>query len=197
MRTKRTAILSAITLVIFFSQFYLINQVPRWGLRSPFPFTVLRSIALPILTGTIGALGLSFTRERTRRRTLYLIIFASAAELIAIEAMVRRRSPRPEMLVLFLNAFIAAQFLGYGYDYLRGPTSSSRPRTNENGYLSTMAGFMSRILILFLGTLVGASFFVGRAIFTTPGVLICLAVVAPVILVAVISRLWTKGHDPA
>lgn len=101
-----------------FVQFCIVIRVPDWGFNSPFPFTILRSFQMPVILGVCAALSLVPTRSATGRTPLYSIVAACAVQIIAIIAMLWLSEPKLVMLVLLLNAFIAAEFLLYGYGYL-------------------------------------------------------------------------------
>jgi hypothetical protein len=115
MRSLKTAIYTTLGLLVVFAlQFALAYRIPYWGLRSPFPFTILRSVAMPILFGLCGAVSAFSAKSAAERRLFYSVIAASLAEIVAIKAMLWLSQPLLMLLVFFLNAFITVQFLRYG-----------------------------------------------------------------------------------
>jgi hypothetical protein len=113
---KRTLILTSFVLAVFLLQIWLVAREPSWGLYSPFPFTILRSVKMPVVIGGAAALTLLGTKASTERRLLLSIIAASIVEIVAIEAIVSVGAVLAAILVLALNAFIMLQFLRYGCD---------------------------------------------------------------------------------
>ncbi len=114
MRSLRTGIYIALGLLVFALQFALAYRVQYWGLRSPFPFTILRSVAMPILLGLCGAVSAFSAKCAAERRLFYSVIAASLAEIVTIKAMLWLSQPLLVLLVFFLNAFMTVQFLRYG-----------------------------------------------------------------------------------
>jgi hypothetical protein len=112
---KKRAIVAAIVLGIFLIQLCMVIRVPDWGFNSPFPFTILRSFQMPLILVVCAALSVIPTRSASERTPLYLIIGACAVQIVAIIVMLWLGEPKLVMLVLLLNAFIAAEFLLYGY----------------------------------------------------------------------------------
>lgn len=114
MRPLKTGIYISLGLLVFALQFALAYRIPYWGLRSPFPYTVLRSTQMPILLCLCGAVSAFSAKSVPERRLFYWIIAASLAEIVTIKAMLWLNQPLLVVLVFFLNAFITVQFLRYG-----------------------------------------------------------------------------------
>ncbi len=114
MRPLMTGIYIALGLLLFALQFWLIYQEPFWGLRSPFPYSILRSIEIPILLGVSGAVSAFSTKSLTERRLFYSLPASSVAEIVTIKAMLWLGQPLLVLLVLILNDVMAIQFLRYG-----------------------------------------------------------------------------------
>jgi hypothetical protein len=101
-------------LALFALQFALVYRVPYWGLRSPFPFAILRSVEMPIVLGLGCALAAVSTKSAAERKFLYSVIEGSLAEIVTIKAMVLFSQPLLLLVVFFLNAFMTVQLLRYG-----------------------------------------------------------------------------------
>jgi hypothetical protein len=101
-------------LALFALQFGLVYRVPHWGLRSEFPFSVLRSVEMPLVLA-VGFVAMVFSaKSETERRLFYSVIGASLAEIVTIKAMLWLDQPLLLLVVLFLNAFMTVQILRYG-----------------------------------------------------------------------------------
>ena len=101
-------------LAIFALQFWLVYRVPYWGLRSEFPFSVLRSVEMPLVLAVGFAAMVFSAKSETERRLFYSVIGASLAEIVTIKAMLWLDQPLLLLVVLFLNAFMTVQILRYG-----------------------------------------------------------------------------------
>ena len=110
----KTGIYVALGLLLFALQVWLVYQVPFWGLRSPFPYSILRSIEIPIVLGFSGALSAVSAKSTAERKLFYSVIAASVAETVTIKAMLWFSQPLLVFLVFIWNDFIAIQFLRYG-----------------------------------------------------------------------------------
>jgi len=114
MRPLKTGIYIALGLLLFALQFSLIYRVPSWGLMSPFPYSILRSIEIPILLGVTGAVSAYSAKSLPERKLFYSVAGASVAEIVTIKAMLWLSQPLLVLMVFILNDFIAIQFLRYG-----------------------------------------------------------------------------------
>ena len=114
MRPLKTGIYIALGLLLFALQLSLVYRVPFWGLRSPFPYSILRSLEIPILLGVSGAVSAFISKSVAERRLFYSITAASVAEIVTIKAMLWLGQPLLVLLVFILNDFVAIQFLRYG-----------------------------------------------------------------------------------
>ena len=115
MRSSKVAIWTTLgVLAIFALQFALVYRVPYWGLRSEFPFSVLRSVEMPIVLAVGFAVMVFSAKSVTERRLFYSVIGASLAEIVTIKAMLWLDQPLLLLVVLFLNAFMTVQILRYG-----------------------------------------------------------------------------------
>ncbi len=101
-------------LLLFALQFWLVYQVPFWGLRSPFPYSILRSVEIPILLGVSGTVSAFMSKSVAERRLFFSITAAGVAEIVTIKAMLWLSQPLLVLLVFILNDFVAIQFLRYG-----------------------------------------------------------------------------------
>jgi len=99
-------------------QFCAVVRVPSWGVNNPFPFTALRSIEMPLVLGASAAIFLFSKRSAAMRTPTYSIVAVCAAQIVTVEVMLWLGEPSLILLVMALNAFLAAQFLIFGYDYL-------------------------------------------------------------------------------
>src|SRR5260370_42082811 len=113
MRPLKTGIYIALGLLLFALQFWLVYQVPFWGLRSPFPYSILRSVEIPILLGVSGAVSAFSTKSLAERRLFYSVIAASVADIVTIKAMLWLSQPLLVLLIVILHDFVAIHFLGY------------------------------------------------------------------------------------
>jgi hypothetical protein len=114
MRSSKVAIWITLGVAIFALQFWLVYRVPYWGLRSEFPYSVLRSVQMPILL-TVGFAVMVFSaKSATERRLFYSVIGASLAQIVTIKAMLWLDQPLLLLLVFFLNAFMTVHILRYG-----------------------------------------------------------------------------------
>jgi len=125
MQTRRTIAIAAFVSVILTGEIWLLSGQPFWGLNSPFPFTVLRTVDLPLVIGIGAVLAAMASRSAAQRRMLYSITAASVVEIVVVEIMVRLGEPALLLLVLLLNAFVKFQFLRYGWDHILAPPSAS------------------------------------------------------------------------
>ncbi len=114
MRPLKTGIYIALGLLLFALQISLVYRVPFWGLTSPFPYSILRSIEMPILLGVSGAVSAFSAQSLAERRLFYPIIAASVAEIVTIKAMLWLSQPLLVLLVFILNDVMAIQLLRYG-----------------------------------------------------------------------------------
>ncbi|MGA8645051.1 hypothetical protein [Candidatus Binatus sp.] len=114
MRLLKTGIYVALGLLLFALQLWLVYPVPFWGLRSPFPYSILRSIEFPILLGVSGVVSALSAKSLAERRLFYSIVAASVAEIVTVKIMVWFSQPLLVLLVFIWNDFIAIQFLRYG-----------------------------------------------------------------------------------
>ena len=121
MQTRTTIAIATIVLVILTVEVWLLSEQPFWGLNSPFPFTVLRTVKLPLVIGIGAVLAAMASRSAAERRMLYSITAASVVEIAVVEVMVWLGRPALLILVLLLNAFVTFQFLRYGRDHLLAP----------------------------------------------------------------------------
>lgn len=101
------------TFAVFALQFALACRVPYWGLRSPFPYTVLRSIQMPVVLGLGSAIAALGTKSVAERRLFYSVIAASVMEIVIIKAMLWLDQPLLVLLVFSLNGFMTVQLLRY------------------------------------------------------------------------------------
>lgn len=114
MRSLKTGIYALGLLAVFALQFALVYRIPYWGLRSPFPFTILRSVEMPIVLGLCGVVSVFSAKSAAERRLLYSFTGASVAEIVTIKAMLWLSQPLLMLLVFFLNGFMTVQLLRYG-----------------------------------------------------------------------------------
>jgi hypothetical protein len=114
MRQLKTGAYIALGLFVFALQFALAYQQPSLGLWSPFPFSVLRSIEMPILLCVAGAVSAFSAKSLVERKLFYSVIAASLAEIAIIKAMVWLDQPLLMLAIFSLNAFMTVQFLRYG-----------------------------------------------------------------------------------
>jgi hypothetical protein len=114
MRPLKTGIYIALGLLLFALQISLVYRVPFWGLRSPFPYSILRSIEIPILLGVSGAVSAFSAKSLAEQRLFYSIMAASVAEIVTIKAMLWLGESLLVLLVFILNDVVAIQFLRYG-----------------------------------------------------------------------------------
>ena len=115
MRSSKVAIWTTLgVLAIFALQFALVYRVPYWGLRSEFPFSVLRSVEMPIVLAVGFAVMAFSAKSVTERRLFYSIIGASLAQTVTIKMMLWLDQPLLLLLVFLLNAFMTVQILRYG-----------------------------------------------------------------------------------
>jgi len=101
-------------LAIFALQFALVYRVPYWGLRSEFPYSVLRSVEMPLVLAIGFAVMVFSAKSVTERRLFYSVIGASLAQIVTIKAMLWLGQPLLLLVVFFLNAFMTVQILRYG-----------------------------------------------------------------------------------
>ena len=80
-------------LAVFLLQFCAVYQAPRWGSNSPFPFTILRSIEMPVLIGVSAGVAAFLAGSATERKLLYSITVASLLQIGTIRAMVSASQP--------------------------------------------------------------------------------------------------------
>lgn len=114
MRSNKTTIYITLGLLIVFAlQFLFAYRAPSLGLKSPFPYTILRSVKMPILLGLCGVVSAFSAKSVPERRLFYTVIAASLAEIVTIKAMLWLGQPFLVLLVFFLNALITVQFLRY------------------------------------------------------------------------------------
>jgi hypothetical protein len=123
MQSGKTGIYITLGLILFAVQFALAYQVPSWGLRSPFPFTILRSVEIPILLGFCGVVSAFSAKSLAERRLFYSVIAASLAEFVTIKAMLWLSQPLLVLMVFFLNAFMTVQLLRYLQLMVRAETT--------------------------------------------------------------------------
>lgn len=118
MRVARTGLIISTVgvLGLFVLQFWLVYRAPSWGWNNPFPFTILRSVEMPILIAISASVAAFLTESMTQRQILYWIIAGSAVEIVAVEAMVSLSQPVLVLPVLLLNALIAIQFIRYAVE---------------------------------------------------------------------------------
>jgi hypothetical protein len=115
MRSSKVAIWTTLgVLALFALQFGLVYRVPYWGLRSQFPFSVLRSVEMPLVLAVGFATMVFSTKSVTERRLFYSVIGASLAEIVTIKVMLWLSQPLLLLVVFFLNAFMTVQILRYG-----------------------------------------------------------------------------------
>jgi hypothetical protein len=115
MRSSKVAIWTTLgVLAIFALQFALVYRVPYWGLRSEFPYSVLRSVEMPLVLAIGFAVMVFSAKSVTERRLFYSVIGASLAQIVTIKAMLWLGQPLLLLVVFFLNAFMTVQILRYG-----------------------------------------------------------------------------------
>jgi hypothetical protein len=125
MRKKITVVIAGIVVANLILTFCLLFRQPFWGLNGPFPFTVLRSVRLPLVMGIGSALVAVTSKSAIERKRLYFISIAAIAQIIVVKGMLWLDQPLLIILVLMLANFMAYQMLQYGCDYLLGPHSES------------------------------------------------------------------------
>lgn len=114
-RSSKVALWTTLgVLALFALQFALVYQVPYWGLRSPFPFSVLRSVEMPLVVGVCCAVAVFSTKSVAERRLLYPVIAASVGEIVATKGMVWFNQSLLLLVVFLLNGFMTVQLLRYG-----------------------------------------------------------------------------------
>lgn len=143
MRTSTERLLTALGVLAFFvPQFWLVHSQPSWGLYSPFPFTIQRSIGQPILLGLSAAvLAWEKSVSPSQRKLLYWIIAASVAEIVTIRAMLWFGQPLLLLAVFLLNAFMAVQLLRFGISWFLAKSDQTvRTKSHEAASAKTPAG---------------------------------------------------------
>ncbi len=118
MGAKKVLLSGLFGAVIFLAQLLAVIHVPRWGLDSPFPFTVLHSIETPLLLAAIAVFSLLSVKDLSERLPLYSIVVAATLQVGSIEAMEWLNAPTLVIIVFLLNAFMVVQFLLFGYTLL-------------------------------------------------------------------------------
>jgi len=114
MRPLKTGVYITIGVLVFALQFAVAYQEPSLGLWSPFPYSVLRSIEMPILLGVCGVVSAFSAKSSVERRLFYSVIAASLAEIVTIKAMLWLGQPLLMLAIFFFNAFMTVQLLRYG-----------------------------------------------------------------------------------
>jgi hypothetical protein len=113
-RPLKIGIYIALGLLVFVLQFALAYKEPSLGLWSPFPYSVLRNVEMPIMLAVCGAVGAFSAKSLVERMLFYSVTAASLAEIVVIKAMLWIGQPWLMLAVFFLNAFMTVQFLRYG-----------------------------------------------------------------------------------
>ena len=126
MRPLKTGVYITIGVLVFALQFAVAYQVPSLGLWSPFPYSVLRNVEMPIMLGVCGAVGAFSAKSLVERMLFYSVTAASLAEIVVIKAMLWLGQPWLMFAVFFLNAFMTVQFLRYGILV----SATNRPETD-------------------------------------------------------------------
>jgi hypothetical protein len=118
MEVRRTVVIAAFVLAYLILAVWLLSREPSWGFYSPFPFTVLRSLGLPLVLG-IGAAPLAIASKSAVERRLHCsIVVAAVVEIVTIKIMGWLDQPAFLIAVLLLNGFMLFQILRYGSDHL-------------------------------------------------------------------------------
>ena len=78
MRASTETLLIALGVLAFFVvQFWLAYGQPAWGLDSPFAFTILRSLQMPVLLGLSAAALAWASKSPSERMLLYSVVAAT------------------------------------------------------------------------------------------------------------------------
>ena len=154
MRASTERLITAVGVLAFFvPQFWLAYGQPAWGLDSPFPFTILRSLQMPILLGLSAAALAWASKSPSERMLLYSVVAASLAEIVTIEAMLWLHQPLLVPAVFMLNAFMAVQFLRFGVSSLSAkPHHAVRAKTHLEKKPATITGGIFRLGLVIVAT---------------------------------------------
>ncbi len=202
MPTSTERLLTALGVLAFFvPQFWLAHSQPSWGLYSPFPFTIQRSIEQPILLGLSAAvLAWGKSVSLSQRKLLYSIIAASIAEIVTIRAMLWFHQPLLLLAVFLLNAFMAVQLLRFGISWFLAKSDQTvRTKSHEAASAKTPAGKkpatvkggIFRIGLVAVG-IVALGHFWYPSVPLTVDVEITAAVLAPGIIIVIIQQIWIR-----
>ena len=190
MRQLKTEAYIALGLFVFALQFALAYQQPSLGLWSPFPFSVLRSIEMPILLCVAGAVSAFSAKSLVERKLFYSVIAASLAEIAIIKAMVWLGQPLLMLAIFSLNAFMTIQFLRYGLLV----SAMNLPKLSDRNFQmpkepATALGMILRFGMVATSIILVGHFFIVPTVSIKVCTIITAALLAPAVAVSIYQQI--------